>query len=708
MPSPETVTGTKPPGPEKPMSSPEAVTGTKPPRPEKPMPSPETVEGTKPPRPEGPRPSPEMSTPEPGDAIKAQSIGITTSKAEKGPGAGVSTTSDTVPSITATSTEPTMAPTGNGNVSMNASAPGNGTASNSTTLNATSADNAFETVTAEMHHEKQPEIPKCYEEEQTVHCGKLQGIYYKKGDEEFAHAELNDLPLDVPAGKKMVVVVCNYHNAHYDPDQKLTVPLLPKIIGDVGERARLSMHIMNSANVDSLRGFKMEMPENEMEPKVLIGPVVHGDIGEGASVRVKLVKSGNVHFGLYAREIELKLASLVGPLVKKFGEKCLEKVCLAVDVVESGNIVGKDSYPEAKLKAAALVQPQVWAQCVKESTVRVAVKSSANIVHCDKVMFDDHAKAVAPLVFAEKAEEVKAKVEVEDSANLLAKTIAITGKEAAVMGPAIKMKETERVGMKVEVAKSANMFAEKDILISGAKVMSEVVEVKETKKGAMTVEMGSSGNLIATYGVQMEGGAKCLDSLIKLKENNQLTMGTAKAVHVCNIWSRDIGLKDESLLVEYLINAEKPYLSAFATKFMGVANAQMKRDMNLAKSALFKSAIEIEDAKGKFLTKIEGSYSGNALCYSAESAVKFEDESVLVGEILEVGVETKEPSVVNAEIRLEYVGNAWAKTHSVTEFVKAIFEQDEVGADRVSIGQNKVGKKLVCVPHMDKDAKNKL
>lgn len=703
MTSPETVTGTKQPVPDKPMPSLETVTNTKLPRPEEPMPSPEMVTGTKPPRSEKSMPSPGAPTTEPA-GITAQNIGVTSINAGTGPGAGVTANSPTVPTITSNNSVFPRGPSGNGSTSVNGTTSLNGTTpGNGTGLGV--ADSSFETVTSEMHHEKEPEIPKCYEEEQAVHCGKLQGIYYKKEDSDFVHVELNNLPLDVPEGKKMIVAVCNYHNSHYDPDQKLKVPLLPKIIRDVGEKAKLSVHIMNSANVDSLRGFKMEMPENEMEPKYLVGPVIHGDIGEGASVRVKLVKSGNVHFGLYAREIELKLASLVGPLVKKHGEKCLEKVCVSIDVIESGNIIGKDSYPEAKMKGAALVQSQVWAQCVKKSTVRVALKSSANIVHCSKISFDEYANSVGNLVFSEKAEEIKAKVSLEDSANLLAKTIAITGKESSVMGPAIKMKETENVGMKVEVAKSANLFADKDIIMTGTKVMSEIIEVKEMNKGGMMVEMTSSGNLIATYGVQMEGGAKCLDSLIKLKENNKFTVAMVKAVHVCNIWARDIVLKDESLLVEYLIKASKPYLSAFSTKFMGVANAQMKREMKLAKSGLLSNGIEIEDAKGKFLTKIEGSYSANALCYSAESAVKFEDGSALVGEILEVGVETKEPSVVNAEIRLEYVGNAWTKTYSVTEFVKAVFNQDEVGADRVSIGQNKVGKKLVCVPHIDKGEK---
>ena len=618
--------------------------------------------------------------------VKAQSFSVSTTMVTSGPSAGVTA----------------KYPAGNGSISMNGTAPGNGTL-----LGSSSADSAFQTVTTEMRRDKEPEIPKCYKSEQTVHCGKLQGIYYKHGDGDFVHAELNNLPLDVPNGQKMIVVVCNYHNSHYDPDQLLKVPLLPKIVRDVGENAKLSVHIMNSANVDSLRGFKMETPENVMEPKFLIGPVVYGNIGEGASVRVKLMKSGNIHFGLYAREIELKLASLVGPLVKKFGEKCMEKVCISVDIVESGNIIGKDSFPEAKLKGAALVQPQIWAQCVKESTVSVSLKRSANIIHCEKISYDDHAKSIANLVFSEKAEEVKAKVEIEDSANMVGKLIAITGKESAVMGPIIKMKETENLSVMVEIGKSANLFADNEIKLSGTKVISEVVEVKEIEKGGIMAQIGSSGNLISTYGVSLEGGAKCLDSLIKLKEKNKLTKVMAKAVHVCNVWSRDIEIKDESGLAEYLINAEKPYLSAFSAKFMGVANAQMKRDLKLSKSVLLKSAIEIEDAKGKFLTKIEGSYSANALCYSLESAVKFEDESALVLELLEVGLETKEPSVVNAEIRLEYVGNAWAKTHSETTFVKTVFEQDEIGADRVSIGQNKVGKKLVCVPYT-KDAKKKL
>ncbi len=556
----------------------------------------------------------------------------------------------------------------------------------------------FQSVLEKLRQNAKPETAQCRPDTLTVDCGMLSGIFFKLNEMPFQRADPKQLPMDVPEDGKLVMAVCGYGNQDYVVGKPIQVPLVPTLIRNVGEKAYVSVHIQNSANMAAYAGFILSTPSGAMAPNFLIAPTVLGEIGEHSYVSVNVKRSGNVVFDKTSNfiSIELKSASLVGPLIKSYNQKCIEKACLSIDIQESANIFGSKYDAEVSLNYASLVSTQLESKCMEKSMVRVSLEKVGNIARAKSAELEANSFAINTAVKLEEAEASNIAVKSMLSGNILVKEKLELTRVASLFQSGLMVKKSKDTSAKVDFAVVANIFADM-VDVENARIISDVIEMSATKTGMVHAMVKGCGNVLSDA-VVMDSKARCIDDVLDLDEGVVGTLNLAELRFTCNIRAKNIAIKDESLLIETIMDVGKPDSCAFAVELDGVANTQSGEVTKIARSALLGKMVNIEDGMGPFKTKIDASYAANSMCQAGfgESVLKLEDEAKLVDEVLDVGLETKEPNVVNAVVDLKYVGNAFISSGGSKKFVSSVFNQASVGADNVMIEEKTVGKALKC------------
>lgn len=554
---------------------------------------------------------------------------------------------------------------------------------------------AFQTILQKMKMGKKPEIPKCEIEDVEMYCGELVGIFYKWDDYPFKKVHGHSmLPLDVPEGKKLLVAVCNFGNAEVLPYAEFpNVPLVPQLIGKVGEKAKVTIQVQKSANIVLHSSASLE--SEQYKPKSLIASLVSGEIGEDATVSIKLIYSGNMKFMKTVKKMEVKGSRLVATLIKPTNEKCLESACFSIKVQNSGNMMAKDNDDlEVKLQSTSLNDPLFLSKCTEKVTVHADVKKFACVAGVKKLEMEMGSNLMNPVALVAKAEESKFMIEVEDSATAHLK-YELEMKGSSLMLGALFIREGEEIVGVAKIDGSANVFTKEAAIKEKSKIIGSLINAGESEKGLLMASIENSGNLMAEESVEMEDESKVIGCAIDLKEPFAI-LNKAKVSMSGNIRTGKLEMKGDCAVIDNIIASEKANSSAFVVDVNGAANIVASKGSELMKSCVVGDIIKIEEAEGQFKAKVNAEYAGNVLCGKSSYAALELKDSKLMSSALEANSKKSEPMAVTADLELGFVANSFVTIKEAEKLVENIFDQEKIGADYVSISQKSVGKMLDC------------
>lgn len=125
------------------------------------------------------------------------------------------------------------------------------------------------------------------------------GMYFSRNKGEMESYDFKQ-PLTVNEDEELNIVIIDCANqviasANW---REIKNALIPPLIGDVGERAKVSVTISNSANVEVKNNLTLgtfPINETESEEAALIATIVNGAIGKDATINIKIENSANVN-----------------------------------------------------------------------------------------------------------------------------------------------------------------------------------------------------------------------------------------------------------------------------------------------------------------------------------------------------------------------------------------------------------------------------
>ena len=279
--------------------------------------------------------------------------------------------------------------------------------------------------------------------------------------------------LDVPAGQRAIIAVCNLANGNLRRQTDVT---LPSLVRDIGARAVVTVQVINSANRNVSNSFLLRSSPLRKSTASLLGPVVSGNIGHGVSLSVFVSNSANAYLNrgaaLYMRDSAL-VSSLVSPT------KCVKHACIDVELSMAGNVIGGR---EVLVSRAALLKGAFDASCVERTNVFADVRNAGTVRDTERL---------------------------------------VLGLQAALSRQLVDIVEAKNSIISVGVADAASATVRNRLSVSASYLIDAVIRVGEGLDVRSIVRMDNVANAVSKN--RVDGGGALLAKVVKFHMMNNST-----------------------------------------------------------------------------------------------------------------------------------------------------------------------------------------
>lgn len=495
---------------------------------------------------------------------------------------------------------------------------------------------------------------RCDKARLRVNCGSHAGIFWKLGIAPFAGVTTvaGYRPLDIVAGTRAIVAVCNLANTSSRRQTSIT---LPSLIRHIGADAVVTVQVINSVNQNVSNSFLLRSSPLRKNIAGLLGPVVKGTIGHGASLSVFVHNSANVYLergaALYVRD-----AALVSSLVAPVG--CVKDACVDIQLSMTGNVIGGR---EVLLSTASLIKGVFEAQCTEKAVVFADVRNAGIVRDTEKLVLGTQAALSRQLVDIVEAKDTNVSMGVADAASAMVKRV-LDIRASYLIDAIIRVEEARGMRLAVRMENVANGVSNRRIIASGGGAqLAKVVKLDIMHDVVTMVYVHRSAGAMATSVV----GLQTLRSVVAVNGEAHNSIVNASIMECGTVISDSIVIPESTSLFGLVLDVALAVATKLNVNMFDSVNTRTAQ--SAVSGALVSGLVRVRASKGAVSLNVKGHRSANMHCYRGHG------NASITGTMVKSGVSIGGRNA-NVKIDLDRFANIFLHADHEVELMKRLIE----------------------------------
>lgn len=381
---------------------------------------------------------------------------------------------------------------------------------------------------------------RCATDVDTILCEDKSGIFFRRDDGNIQTATSRS-EIDVSAGERFSLSICNFNNLDVDGDKTLSEALIENIIGDIGEGAHLKILVESSANIRMTRSQLLLQDDTE---EALIDELISGDISDDVHISLSMVESGNI-YSTGSSFLEIDEWSLIDQVLDSSDDLDEEDdLCFEFQFYDCANIYGDNGLNVRLDEGGALLE---------------------NIID-----IDFGTNSYGSFIF-DTVGNVQANTLRMDDSELMDDLCEIDFKESMPSG-----------SVAIAVVNSAHVEVSR-LFMEGSELISEAVDLDDhVGRATVDINLDNVANVHATSLVDMDD-SHLVEHFLELDDDSTrggftITLATEDAGNIkCRQLGHSVKLVEESSLMYELVDADSSTSFPLDISIQHSANAYVER-----------------------------------------------------------------------------------------------------------------------------------
>jgi len=525
---------------------------------------------------------------------------------------------------------------------------------------------ALQTLT--VRSQKAPTLgPRCNSARVRIRCGNHTGIFWKVDDAGFTGARTTALfkPLDIAAGSRTIVAVCNFQDVEMkSDDEPIRIPIIPTLVNSIGEGAVVTVQVVNSVNKNATGSVLFRAnPLRQTAPPALIGTLVKGSIGNASSLSVFVDDSANINMKAQNSSIYMKDSALIAPLIEPHG--CIENTCIDVEVAASGNVDGTTVGRSLEMSNSSLISNQIKGMCINGGTQYLQIRSSGNVGGLQELVIGNDAKLVSRILSLDNMKNSKLSVSAMECARVNV-SVNLESKNSTLFSGAIDTNLIVKSNLSILVYKAGNIMAGSNIKAVNSSAIGKLAKIRVGKESELQIFVQSSSEQKAKF---IEGMGT-IRTVVSLSEKSERMKIYATVLDSANIASDGLTIPKNVGLFECIADVSTPSDSFVSNYVNATANTNISGKIIINEGAsLLRKMVHLRNAQGEDTVEVKALRTANLLCPGNEIATNatLEDGSALVDNIIDRTI-----GKVRVLVNLQEIANSFIPTNGGVPLVKNV------------------------------------